>query len=142
MNADGPSHIQHPLLNWLPISTPFGADFITCPGCGKMFENKLCDDEGDDELEYIFSSTLSRCPKCKLCFGTGCVFERWGCTDDTYFPIVYVKKLIPNELLYHDPERKLTDKILNDEYDSVCLCVSVRNIASDVLDRVDEERND
>lgn len=86
-----------------------------------MFENIWDDDEDDEELKYIYFA-VSRCPACKLCFETGCVLERWGCTEDICCPMVYVKKGTQKELLYDDPARKLTDKILKDEYDAVCLC--------------------
>jgi hypothetical protein len=52
------------------ISTPMGADLITCPVCGASDEV--------DCTEYY-------CNKCKIFYSFGCKHAENGCTDSTFF---------------------------------------------------------
>lgn len=105
-------------MDYFTITTPCGADYITCPRCKKWLG-----EEDYDEEDY----EMSTCPDCKLCFQAGHVKESWGCTSDVYYPQVYVKKGTTNELLHYDKKegkKRLTKKERVDQYDEVCLCPS------------------
>lgn len=76
------------------VETPDGADFNTCPCCGKKdflnssvnytsLPNKykfLYEDEYEDDMRYVYSY----CDDCKIIFEVGCMHYAGGCTANVY----------------------------------------------------------
>lgn len=81
-------------LNGFFSYTPSGADFETCPCCGKNdFLNEsvnykkkptkydfLFEDEFENDMRYA----LGYCNFCKIIFKLGCIHNNGGCTDNVY----------------------------------------------------------
>jgi len=59
------------------ITTPQGANYITCPFC-----NEWIDSSDDNYFENI---EMEYCAHCKILFDLGCVYAELGCTDDIYY---------------------------------------------------------
>ena len=74
--------------------TPNGADFETCPSCGKYdYLNSSVNDVttptkydflSEDEYANDMRNLYSYCEHCKIIFKLGCMHYNGGCTDNTY----------------------------------------------------------
>ena len=73
------------------VYTPQGADYYTCPCCGKCdFLNYYCDNNkydflyNDDEYANDMRNSYIYCGSCKIIFELGCMHYSGGCTDNVY----------------------------------------------------------
>lgn len=74
--------------------TPVGADFHTCPCCGKydFLNDTTCftriptkyDFLGDPQYDEDMRNTFRYCDNCKILFNLGCMHYAGGCTDNVY----------------------------------------------------------
>ena len=94
LNVDEVYNCQHCKLNGFFCYTPLGADFETCPCCGKYdflnncvnYNNSptkydfLFEDEFENDMRYVYKY----CNQCNIIFKLGCVHYIGGCTDNVY----------------------------------------------------------
>jgi len=106
------------------IETPSGADYITCPFCCKLLQDR---DEVDDPL-YPFdtdTTTYEFCKDCNIFFGICCSYEINGCTDDLYYPTVLeLTDKMDKDNIFKNPilPREKWSEIKNFSHKMFCLC--------------------
>ena len=79
-------------MNGFFCYTPSGADYNTCPSCGRNdflnFESRCTDQYDflflDDAYEEDNRYKYQYCQLCKIMFEVGCMHAAQGCTDNVY----------------------------------------------------------
>lgn len=114
---------KHKLMDWYPVTTPSGADEISCPECDPKYDNCFAC------KILTYKSNIYVCPECNIVFDTGCVLQEKGCTDNTYYPKIYVNGneiyKAPKEFWSMSDLEKdniLSNVISNSLYKAICLC--------------------
>ncbi len=84
-------HCYQCKVNGFFITTPDGADYETCPCCGKgeylSYKNQNNDKYAflyEDEYENDMRSKYDYCDQCNIIFDVGCLHHNGGCTDNVF----------------------------------------------------------
>ena len=102
------------------ITTPNGADCITCPLCRKLIAHS------DDNMVKVNEDTyMTYCTNCKIIFGLGCDHAENGCTDNVYYA-EFIGELTNNKTSIkmpifgsHDEIKYVLEKT---KYKHICMC--------------------
>ena len=90
------------------VTTPFGADCVTCPICEHFIEMDNFTDDEDDIIENYLNrhnqntkkNCFDFCPKCNVIFTSEKMHRMGGCTDSIY-TAAFVKKFKFKNKLYN-----------------------------------------
>jgi hypothetical protein len=82
-------YCYHCKLKGFFCSTPFGADYETCPCCGGYdFLGNVTDTKYDflydAENVHDIRKKYNFCTRCNIIYTLGCEHSDWGCTDVIY----------------------------------------------------------
>ena len=106
--------IKSKYMDWYPVETPQGGDYIICPRCLEWIEN--------DYEKYEKNMSIEKCEKCDLIFNIGCKLSAGGCTSNTFYPVIYIKSTDSSFKIADSSYLKLT-KEQQKEYVETCLCI-------------------